>query len=178
MEFRVVDFEMVTHHYKKYQDGVQEIEDYKSVVVKKVEPIRKEIQNIISAAQNGIVIDSISEQQRMQRFQSLQQELVAIDKDAKIEINEMRDKMTKEVYAELEKMITDWSVSNNIHVIIGKLEVVYVTDEYNITNVVLDMLKEKGEYVEEEDTVEYKGDLERQLKGEERQKVKIEQEGE
>ena len=70
-------------------------------------------------------------------------------------------------------MITDWSVSNNIHVIIGKLEVVYVTDEYNITNVVLDMLKEKGEYVEEEDTVEYKGDLERQLKGEERQKVKI-----
>ena len=70
MEFRVVDFEMVTHHYKKYQDGVQEIEDYKSVVVKKVEPIRKEIQNIISAAQNGIVIDSISEQQRMQRFHS------------------------------------------------------------------------------------------------------------
>lgn len=178
MEFRVVDFEMVTHHYKKYQDGVQKIEDYKSEVVKKVEPIRKEMQNIISASQNGIVIDNLSEQQRMQRFQSLQQELVAIDKEAKFEITEMRDKMTKEVYAELEKMITDWSVSNNIHVVIGKLEVVYVSDEYNITDVVLDMLKEKGEYVQEEDTVEYKGDLERELKKEKSQKVTIQQEGE
>ena len=62
--------------------------------------------------------------------------------------------------------------------VIGKLEVVYVSEEYNITDVVLDMLKAKGEYVEEEDTVEYKGDLERQLKKEKEQKVIIEQEGE
>jgi hypothetical protein len=40
------------------------------------------------------------------------------------------------------------------------------------------MLKAKGESVEEEDTVEYKGDLERQLKKEKEQKVIIEQEGE
>lgn len=178
MEFRVVDFEKVTHHYKKYQDGVQEIEDYKSEVVTKVEPIRKEMQNIVSAAQSGIVIDNLSEQQRMQRFQSLQQELVAIDKDAKVKINDMRDKMTKEVYTELEKMISEWSITNKIDIVIGKLEVVYVIDEYNITDVVLDMLKDKGEYVEEENTVEYKGDLERQKKFEERQNIKIEQESE
>lgn len=176
MEFRVVDFEKVTHHYKLYQDGVQKIEDYKSEIVKKVEPIRKEMQNIIAAAQSGIVIDNLSEQQRMQRFQSLQQELLSVDKDAKIEISEMRDKMTKEVYAELEKMITDWSISNNVNVVIGKLEVVYVSDEFNITDVVLEMLKERNEYVEEEETVEFKGDLERKKKIEEKEKVTIIQE--
>ena len=30
MEFRVVDFEKVTHHYKLYQDGISNIEDYHS----------------------------------------------------------------------------------------------------------------------------------------------------
>ena len=90
----------------------------------------------------------------------------------------MRDKMTKEVYAELEEMISNWSISNNINVVIGKLEVVYVSEQYNITDVVLDMLKLKDEYVEEEDTVEYKGDLERQLNKEKENKLIIQQEGE
>ena len=178
MEFRVVDFEIVTHHYKKYQDGVQKIEDYKSEILNKVDPIRKEMQSIISAAQSGVVVDNLNEQQRMQRFQSLQQELVNFDKEAKVQISEMRDKMTKEVYAELEEMISNWSISNNINVVIGKLEVVYVSEQYNITDVVLDMLKLKDEYVEEEDTVEYKGDLERQLNKEKENKLIIQQEGE
>jgi Skp family chaperone for outer membrane proteins len=164
MEFRVLDFEKVTHHYKRYQDGIQKIEDYKNEVLKKVEPIRKEMQNIISAAQSGIVVDSLNEQQRAHKFQSLQQDLVSIDKDAKSEIGKMRDEMTKEVYSELEKMVTDWCESNKINIVIGKLEVVYVSDEYNITDKVLDILKEKDEYVEEEDTVEYKEDIERQKK--------------
>ena len=75
-------------------------------------------------------------------------------------------------------MISEWSITNKIDIVIGKLEVVYVIDEYNITDVVLDMLKDKGEYVEEENTVEYKGDLERQKKFEEKQNIKIEQESE
>jgi Skp family chaperone for outer membrane proteins len=161
MEFRVVDFEKVTHHYKIYQDGIQKIEDYKDEIIEKVDPIRKQMQNILTAAQSGIVIDSLSEQQRMQKFQSLQQELVSIDKDAKIEITEMRDNLNKLVYSELEKMINDWSVENNIDIVIGKLEVVYLKSQYEITDEILNLLKSKGEFIEEEDTVEYKGEEKR-----------------
>lgn len=161
MEFRVVDFEKVTHHYKIYQDGIQKIEDYKDEIIEKVDPIRKQMQNILTAAQSGIVIDSLSEQQRMQKFQSLQQELVSIDKDAKIEITEMRDNLNKLVYSELEKMINDWSVENNIDIVIGKLEVVYLKSQYEITDEILNILKSKGEFIEEEDTVEYKGEEKR-----------------
>lgn len=161
MEFRVVDFEKVTHHYKIYQDGIQKIEDYKDEIIEKVDPIRKQMQNILTTAQSGIVIDSLSEQQRMQKFQSLQQELVSIDKDAKIEITEMRDNLNKLVYSELEKMINDWSVENNIDIVIGKLEVVYLKSQYEITDEILNILKSKGEFIEEEDTVEYKGEEKR-----------------
>lgn len=168
MEFRVVDFEKVTHHYKLYQDGIQKIEDYKDEIIKKVDPIRKEMQNILSAAQSGIVIDSLSEQQRMQKFQSLQQELVSIDKDAKIEITEMREKLNKSVYFELEKLINDWSVENNIDIVIGKLEVVYLKSQYEITDEILNILKSKDEFIEEQDTVEYKGEQEKRNKSQEK----------
>ena len=120
MEFRVVDFEKVTHHYKLYQDGISNIEDYKNGILKRVEPIRKEMQTIVTASQNGIVVDSMTEQQRMQRFQSLQQDLVSIDKEAKIVITEMRDNLNKEVYSELESIINNWSKSNDIDINVQK----------------------------------------------------------
>lgn len=161
MEFRVVDFEKVTHHYKLYQDGISNIEDYKNGILKRVDPIRKEMQTIITASQNGIVVDSMSEQQRMQRFQSLQQDLVSIDKEAKIVITEMRDNLNKEVYDELESIVNNWSKSNEIDIVIGKMEVVYVVDKYDSTEIILDILKSKNLFVAEEETVEYKGDLER-----------------
>jgi len=164
MEFRVVDFEKITHHYKLYQDGIQKIEDYKDEIIKKVDPIRKQMQNILSAANNGIVIDNLSEQQRMQKFQSLQQELLAVDKEAKIKITEMRDELNKEVYSNLEKIISNWSEQNNIDVVIGKLEVVYVSNKYESTEDVLDLLKASGDFIEEQETVEYKGELEKENK--------------
>jgi len=166
MEFRVVDFEKVTHHYKLYQDGIQEIEDYKDGIIKKVDPIRKEMQNIISYAQSGIVVDSLNEQQRMQKFQALQQELLAIDKEAKIEISEMRDKLNKEVYVELEKIVNNWSQENNIDIVIGKLEVVYLKENYEVTDEILEVLKSNGDFIQEEDTVEYKGEAKKENKKE------------
>ena len=166
MEFRVVDFEKVTHHYKLYQDGIQKIEDYKDDIIKKIDPIRKEMQNIISYAQSGIVVDSLNEQQRMQKFQALQQELLAIDKEAKIEITEMRDKLNKEVYSELEKIVNNWSQEKNIDVVIGKLEVVYVKENYEVTDEILEVLKSNGDFIQEEDTVEYKGEAEKDDKKE------------
>lgn len=164
MEFRVVDFEKVTHHYKLYQDGIQKIEDYKDEIIKRVDPIRKQMQNILSAAQSGIVIDSMSEQQRMQKFQALQQELLTIDKEAKSTITEMRDDLNKDVYSKLETLISEWSKQNGVDVVIGKLEVVYVSEKYESTNDILEIIKSNGDYIDEEDTVEYKGDLEKEKK--------------
>ena len=71
MEFRVVDFELITRHYKSYKDGVDEIEKYKEEVLKKVEPLKKEMNSIIAAASGGIVVDTLTQQQRVENFQKL-----------------------------------------------------------------------------------------------------------
>jgi len=149
MEFRVVDFEKLTKHYKNYQDGVEKINEYKTGILKRVEPIRNEMQKIISAAQSGIVIDNLTEEQRMKRFQSLQNDLMSIDRESKSELSKMSDELNKKVYSELESIINDWSIETNIDIVLGKMEVVYVNNKFESTEDILRIIKDKGLFVEE-----------------------------
>ena len=50
MEFRVIDFEILTTHYKNYRDGVDVINAERENILKVIEPIKKEMNQIISSA--------------------------------------------------------------------------------------------------------------------------------
>ena len=148
MEFRVVDFELITRHYKSYKDGVDEIEKYKEEILKKVEPLKKEMNSIIAAASGGIVVDTLTQQQRVENFQKLQAEAVELDKEAKFKISKMANELNEKVYDELEELINEWAKENNIDMIIGKMEVVHVKEQYEVSNQILDILKEKEIWVD------------------------------
>jgi Skp family chaperone for outer membrane proteins len=148
MEFRVVDFELITRHYKAYKDGVDEIEKYKEDVLKRVDPLKKEMNSIVAAASGGIVVDTLTQQQRVERFQKLQADAVELDKEAKFKINKMANELNVKVYDELEELINEWAKENDIDMIIGKMEVVHVKEQYDISNKILDILKEKEIWVE------------------------------
>lgn len=151
MEFRVADFEILSFHSKIYQDGLKKIEERKQEFVDKIEPIRKEMQKILLASQSGLVIDNKTEQERVQRFQTLQEEAMSIDKDAKFHLSKQKEKLTKETYKHLKEIIDEYSINNSIDIVIGKLEIVYMNEKYEITNDILEILKEKGLYVEEDE---------------------------
>lgn len=150
MEIRVADFEVLSIHFKTYQDGLNSIESRRKEILTEVEPIRKELQQILTATQNGIVVDTKTEEQRYGRFRSLQDNLVKIDKEATIELNKLKEDLTKKTYAELEEIISEWSKLNSVDLVIGKLEVVYLSEKYEITDTILDVLKERDLYVEKE----------------------------
>jgi hypothetical protein len=56
MEIRVIDFEILTRHYIKYQEGLNEINELKNTFIKKIEPFRKEMQNLKELLQNSLKI--------------------------------------------------------------------------------------------------------------------------
>jgi Skp family chaperone for outer membrane proteins len=149
MEFRIVDFELLTRHYITYQNGVQEIEDVKKKFIDKVEPFRKEMQNVILSTQGGLIVDNLSQQERSERFQKLQQEALEVDREAKIKLKEMGQDLNEKVYSELELIISNWSIENSIDVVLGKLEVVYLNEKFEATNDILEVLKEKNLWCEE-----------------------------
>jgi outer membrane protein len=157
MQIRVVDFELVTKHFSTYQDGAEKIEQSKKEFIEKVDPYRREMQNILVAAQSGLIVDSMTQKQRTEKFQHMQKEIVELDKVFKGEVQRMRDELTKVTYKELEDYIINFSKDKDFDCVIGKLEVVYCKEEFDITNQILEILKEKGvyrEYIEEEESLQ------------------------
>jgi outer membrane protein len=154
MQIRVVDFELVTKHFSTYQDGAEKIEQSKKEFIEKVDPYRREMQNILVAAQSGLIVDSMTQKQRTEKFQHMQKEIVELDKVFKGEVQRMRDELTTVTYKELEDYIVNFSKDKDFDCVIGKLEIVYCKEEFDITNQILEILKEKGvyrEYIEEEE---------------------------
>lgn len=150
MEIRIIDFEVLTRHYVKYQEGINEINELKKLFMGKIEPFRKEMQNLMIVAQTGGEV--LKEQ--MERFEELKQEAVEIDQEYKTKSSEMQDKLTKSTYNDLEQIISEWRELNSIDLVIGKIEVVCLNPKYESTNDILEILKEKNLFVDfkEKDT--------------------------
>ena len=143
-----IHFEKLSVHYKKYRDGLNILEFTKDEYLKQIDPIKKEMNAIIASMQSGLVMDNKTQKEKAERFQSLQEQVASIDKDATTQLSKFRDKMTKEVYAEMEEIITEWSKSNNIDLVMGKIECVYLKEEFEITDSIIEVFKSKELYVE------------------------------
>jgi Skp family chaperone for outer membrane proteins len=148
MNIKVIDFEILTRHYKNYQDGINLIEIEKNKFLEKLEPLKKEMNSIISAASSGLIMDNNTQQKRAEDFQKLQGEAIEMDREFKISLKKMTDDLNEKVYDELSEIITEWSLSNSVDLVTGKMEVIYCNDKYDATNSILDILKEKDLYVE------------------------------
>jgi Skp family chaperone for outer membrane proteins len=148
MIIKVVDFEVLSRHLKKYQDGLNEISEVKRKFVDRLTPFKKEMESIITAANSGIVLDEESEKKRVDRFQEIQNTAVEVDVEFKQEMRKMNDELSKSVYAELSEIITKWSVDKNIDMVIGSTEVVFLKEEHFATNDILEILKEKDIFID------------------------------
>lgn len=144
MEIRIIDFEVLTRHYVKYQEGINEINELKKLFMGKIEPFRKEMQNLMIIAQTGGEVLKA----QMERFEELKQEAVEIDQEYKSKAGEMQDKITKSTYNDLEQIISEWRELNSIDLVIGKIEVVCLNPKYESTNDILEILKEKNLFVD------------------------------
>jgi Skp family chaperone for outer membrane proteins len=150
MEFRVVDFEILTKHYKNYQEGIKKIEEEKNSFIKSLDPVKKEMESIISQMSSGLIIDEKTQKEKEERFRSLQDQAMGIDNRFKVEMKKMHEDLNKKTFDELSEIIEEYSKSNGIDLVIGKMEVVYLVDKFEITENIVSVLKEKELYFEVE----------------------------
>jgi len=156
MQIRVVDFEVLTKNFTIYQDGLDKIEKHKQEFLEKVEPYRREMENILMMSQSGIIIDQMTQKQRAEKFQKMQQDVMDLDSEFKQELQKLKSELSQDSYKYLESFITDWSRENKIDIVLGTAEVVFSKPELDITNQILEVLKTKGlykEFVEEESKI-------------------------
>lgn len=148
MEIRVVDFDVLTKNYTKYQDGMKNLTLVRESFVRKMDPIKEEMEFIVKAANSGLIVDPNKQQEQNAKFAELQDKAMAIDNEYKVTIRTEQDNLNKKTYEELSTIITGWTEGKGIDLVMGKMEVVWASTQAEITNSILDILKERNEYSE------------------------------
>lgn len=149
MEIRVVDFDLLTKNYKNYQDGISNISEVKKSFLKKLDPIKKQMEEIINFANSGLILDNSTQKEKEETFRRLQDEAMLIDSDFKSTMKEMHNDLNKKTFDELTEVINQYTEENNeIDLVLGKMEVVFLKKNFEMTNDILEILKQKDLYVD------------------------------
>jgi Skp family chaperone for outer membrane proteins len=135
MNIKVVDFEILTKNYTNYQLGIKNIEEEKKEFIKSLDPVKKEMESIISQMSSGLIMDEQTQKEKEDKFRSLQEQAMNIDNQFKVEMRRLHDELNKKTFDELSEIIDEYSTNNNLDMVIGKMEV---------TNDILEILKEKN----------------------------------
>lgn len=154
MEIRIVDFDSLTRKYKNYQDGIASINLVRKDFIAKADILKKEIEEVISSVSSGIVLDANIQKEKEEKFRALQEQGMQIDNEFKSTMRELQSDLSKVTFDELSDIINEWSLKNSIDMVIGKMEVVFLTEKYEATNQILEILKERNLYVENADLTE------------------------
>lgn len=153
MELRVIDFEILTRNFQPYVEGYKEIESEKRKMLESVDPDKKEMESIIKRSQSGLVLDEASQKRDMEAFRQIQEKLMKLDQDFKRKLKEMSDELNTNVYDQLAVIVEEWATANSINLVMGKMEVIFNTDDIDATEQMLEAIKEKGLYYTEVETV-------------------------
>lgn len=139
MIINVVDFEKLTAVYKPYKDGVEEVNKERQKFIEKLEPIRVEMQDLIkyfSTNQENV-------QEKEIRYSELQEQAYSLDEEFKQKAMEMKDSLNEKTFNELSAIINEFTENKEIDMVIGKMEVVSVKPEFEITDNIIELLKTK-----------------------------------
>lgn len=144
MNIRVVDFDVLTKNYTKYQEGVVNLAKVRNSFIERMDPIKSEMESIINAANSGLILDKKTQEEKNAKFNELQNEAMSIDNEYKVTMKKGQDELNKNTYDELSGIINEYVSDKDIDLVMGKMEVVFVKDSNEITNDILEELKKRS----------------------------------
>lgn len=143
MEIRVVDFDVLTKNYTKYQEGILNLAKVRNSFIERMDPIKAEMESIINAANSGLILDPQSQEEKNAKFNELQNEAMSIDNEYKVTMKKEQDELNKNTYDELSQIINEYVSDKEIDLVMGKMEVVFVKENVEITEEILEDLKKR-----------------------------------
>ena len=141
MELRVIDFDILTRNFQPYVDGYKNIESEKRAMLDSIQPVRSEMESIMKSSDS--ILDEVSQQKNVERFRFLQDSLMKSDGEFKAKLKGLQEDLNTSVYDQLSEMISIWANENSINLVMGKMEVIFNTDNIDATEDILSVIKEK-----------------------------------
>lgn len=146
MNLKVIDFDILTRNFKPYVDGIKNIDSEKRSMLDSIQPIKKEMESILAKSQSGLILSDMDQKRDVDRFRYLQDSLMKSDMEFKNKLKGMSDDLNVAVYEQLSEIISEWSSTNSIDIVIGKMEVVFNKPEFEATDDIIELIKNKDLY--------------------------------
>lgn len=146
MNIKAVDIEILSKHHKLYQEGIEKIANTKKDFLERLEPFKTQMHKMITDSIK--ITDETIIKENAAKFEDLQEKAVQIDNEFRAKMREMNDELSKEIYTNLEAIINEWSVANDVDMVLSSTEVIYLNPRNFVTNEILEVLKEKELYSE------------------------------
>jgi Skp family chaperone for outer membrane proteins len=136
MKIKILDFELLTRHYRKYQESIIIIEKEKEKLLKEIKPLQDKI--------NLCIKNNIDNSEIMY----INQQIISKESEFKNTIRKISDETNIICYNEISEIVKKWASDNFIDIVLSSNEVVFSKVGIDSTNDILELFKIHNLFVE------------------------------
>jgi Skp family chaperone for outer membrane proteins len=146
MKIYIVDFEEVLKNYVNYHESLKKIQAEKDKFSDDIEKIKKEMEGIISSSK--LLVDERSQMEQGVRFKELQTRAIKLESEFRNDIVGLQNKELEDNFGQISDLVSDWAKKAEIDLVINKSQSIFVSEKYDATEVIIDLLKNNNLYHE------------------------------
>ena len=147
MKIFTVNFEQTLKNYIPYQNSIKEIEEENNKFNTKMMEISKEIETI-SNSHSRLLLDDSIKQQNFTRARELQSEGMRLNSEFRQMMAKKQNEVLENCLREISLIVNEWAEKNNADIVLNNNSIFYTRESLDVTNKIIDTLKDKDLYSE------------------------------
>jgi Skp family chaperone for outer membrane proteins len=147
MTTHILDFEEVLRNFEPYHVSLKSIQKEKKEFSELIDAIKVEMETILSGSKS-LILDDATNQKNQMRFKELQNKAMQAESEFRSNIVARQNEEVEKNFQQIMDIVQEYSVENSLDLVVNKSTVVYVNPKLEITQQIIEVVKQKDLYVE------------------------------
>lgn len=147
MTTHILDFEEVLRNFEPYHVSLKSIQKEKKEFSELIDAIKTEMETILSGSKS-LILDDATNQKNQMRFKELQNKAVQAESEFRSNIVARQNEEVEKNFQQIMDIVQEYSIENSLDLVVNKSTVVYVNPKLEITQQIIEVVKQKELYVE------------------------------
>ena len=147
MTTHILDFEEVLRNFEPYHVSLKSIQKEKKEFSELIDAIKTEMETILSGSKS-LILDDATNQKNQMRFKELQNKAIQAESEFRSNIVARQNEEVEKNFQQIMDIVQEYSIENSLDLVVNKSTVVYVNPKLEITQQIIEVVKQKELYVE------------------------------